>query len=79
MVVGPPSKMDVDGRGNRKYDVVDKFPEPSVIGLLQLTKRSSADNYAVFTKDYSRILSCLKLPLNEYQKDALQALMQFYN
>jgi hypothetical protein len=71
--------MDTEKKGNQIRHPVYKFPAPALENLIQLANKSPPENVNIFTKDYGRILTWLKSPLTEYQKDGLQALFQFYD
>ncbi|XP_050909008.1 uncharacterized protein LOC127122765 [Lathyrus oleraceus] len=64
---------------NYKYNIIYKFPSPFLDDSLKLAKRSPPDNLDVFRKDYGRILGYLEAYDNEYQRDAIHTLLQFYD
>lgn len=72
-------KMNTIKKVNYKYNIIYKFPSPVLDDLLELANRSPPDNLDVFIKDYGRILGYLEAPFNEYQRDAIHTLLQFYN
>src|ERR1051325_5265637 len=79
LVVGLFWKMDTEKKNNQRRHPVYKFPAPALENLLLLANKSPPENVLTFTRDYGRILTWLKAPLTDYQKDGLQALFQFYD
>src|ERR1051325_10660662 len=71
--------MDTEKKSNQRRHPVYKFPTPALENLLLSANKSASENVVTFTRDYGRILTWLKSPLTEYQKDGLQALFQFYD
>ena len=62
-----------------RYHIGYKFPEVYQDVLPGLVKRFPANNSDVFRKDYGWILAYLESPLNDFQRDAVQTLFQFYD
>ena len=71
--------MDTEKKSNQRRHPVYKFPTPALENLLLLANKSPPENVLTFTRDYGRNLTWSKAPLNDYQKDGLQALFQFYD
>ena len=72
-------KMDTTKKNNQRRHPVYKFLTRVLENLILLANKSAQENVGTFTKNYGRILTWLKSPLTEYQKDGLQALFQFYD
>ncbi|XP_050916840.1 uncharacterized protein LOC127132022 [Lathyrus oleraceus] len=71
--------MNIVKKVNYRYNIIYKFPRPVLDDLLKLANRSPPDNHNVFRKDFGRILSYLEAPFNEYQRDVIHTLLQFYD
>ncbi|XP_050897025.1 uncharacterized protein LOC127103827 [Lathyrus oleraceus] len=71
--------MNIVKKVNYRYNIVYKFLSPVLDDLLNLAKRFPPDNLNVFRKDYGRILGYLEASLNEYQRDVVHTLLQFYD
>src|ERR1044072_4841794 len=71
--------MDTEKKSNQRRHPVYKFPTSAPENLLLMANKSPPENVVAFTQDYGRILTWLKSPLTDYQKDGLQALFQFYD
>lgn len=62
---------------NYRHNIIYKFP--SLVLDLKLEKRSPPDNIDVIGRDYGRIFGYLEASLNEYQRDVVHTLLQFYD
>src|ERR1051325_8472665 len=79
LVVGLCWKMNTEKKNNQRHHPVYKFPTPALENLLLMANKSPLENVVTFTRDYGRILTWLKYPLTDYQKDGLHAHFQFYD